>query len=272
MIRALRHETFDVTFNFSGTDRPTLFTALIGARWRAAYPSHRMHFWSRWLIRDWVEARDPGIPIWKRHYQTLASLGFSLASPRFELRVDESTAAAAALSVPPGAVHLSINSANPLKEWPLGHYAQLVRIVWESCPEQNFLVSAAASEREQDRLRKFLALVDDGRLRAFPGHPDIAQLAAVLQRCRLHVGPDSGVVHLAVAMGVPTISLFREQNEYKCWLPQGPAHRYFTVPCSCVDHFSGPCNAMGHAVCLAKIVPAQVAALILENGARLCTA
>ena len=39
-------------------------------------------------------------------------------------------------------------------------------------------------------------------------HASLGQLAAVLQRCVLAIGCDNGTMHLAVAMGVPTVHLF----------------------------------------------------------------
>lgn len=263
VIRALRREKFDIAFNFSGIDRATIFTGLTGARWRAAHPGGRKHFWNRWLVHFWVEPQDPDITVWERHRRTLAACGFTLQPPRFDLRVDEESAKWAEPLVPRGSVHVSINSANPLKEWPLEHYVEMLRAVWPVEPELRFVVSAAANPREQERLRKFLALVNDSRLLTLPCQPGIAQIAAAVQRCRVHVGPDSGVVHLAVALGVPTISFFREQGGYKSWLPVGAAHRALTVPCICIDHYSGTCEAQGKADCLATINPAHVAAIIL---------
>ncbi len=71
----------------------------------------------------------------------------------------------------------------------------------------------------------------DSRLQILPDDLRIAHLAAVLKRCRLHFGPDSGVVHLAMALGVPTVALFREQKGYKGLMPLGPRHRPLTFPC-----------------------------------------
>ena len=48
----------------------------------------------------------------------------------------------------------------------------------------------------------YLIGVDNARLSVLPPGLPIAELAAVLRRCRLHVGGDSGVLHLAVALGM----------------------------------------------------------------------
>jgi ADP-heptose:LPS heptosyltransferase len=265
VVRALRREKFEVAFSLSGSDRATIFTGLSGARHRVGQLGRRQHFWNRWLIQDWAPPPERDVTVWERHRRTLVACGFALQSPRFDLRVDADSAKWAEPLAPRGAVHLSINSANPLKEWPLENYAETLRAVWQAEPKLPVVVSAGANDREQERLRKFIALINDTRLLTLPGKPGIAQLAAVVQRCRLHVGPDSGVVHLAVALGVPTISFFREQGAYKCWLPVGTLHHALTAPCVCIDHHSGTCEARGQAECLEKILPVQVAMLILKR-------
>jgi len=95
-----------------------------------------------------------------------------------------------------------------------------------------------------------------------PERLSIAQLGAVVARCRLHIGPDSGAMHLAVALGVPTISFFREQRGFRAWLPQGAKHQLLTAPCDCVDHYASPCERTGTPECLARIEPARVAVMV----------
>src|SRR5207253_896263 len=104
----------------------------------------------------------------------------------------------------------------------------------------------------------------DLRLRLLPENLTIPQLATVLARSRLHIGPDSGVLHLAVALDVPTVSFFREQGAYKSFMPLGPRHQVIGMPCHCVDHDTAPCEALGWAECFARIEPARVAALVRE--------
>ena len=48
----------------------------------------------------------------------------------------------------------------------------------------------------------------------------LASLAARLSRCRLYVGNDSGVTHLAAAAGCPTVALFGASDP-RVWAPRG---------------------------------------------------
>ena len=72
-------------------------------------------------------------------------------------------------------------------------------------------------------------------------------------------------MHLAVALGVPTVSFFRAHGGYRAWLPIGAAHRALTVPCSCVDHHDAPCERLGYAECLARLTPAEVGAAVEDQ-------
>jgi ADP-heptose:LPS heptosyltransferase len=270
LVRALRRENFDVAFDFAGVDRATILTALSGARWRVGHAAGRRHFWNSWLVANWVPRQDPDLPVFEQRRQVLAACGYALDPPRFDLRVEESAARWAEGAVPKGAIHVSVNSAKPLKEWPLEHYMAMLKAVRRDHPDRHFVASGGPKPREQERLRQLETAMADSHLQLLPENLTIAQLAAALQRCRLHVGPDSGVIHLAMAMGVPTLSLIREQKEYKAWMPHGAAHRALTVPCACRDACTVAGGGTERAACLAGIAPELVAKQVcrhLETGA-----
>ena len=71
------------------------------------------------------------------------------------------------------------------------------------------------------------------------GKTSLAETAAVLARSALLVSGDSGVLHLAVGLGVPTVSLFGPGRALK-WAPQGNQHAVINknLPCS-------PCTTFG---------------------------
>jgi heptosyltransferase III len=49
----------------------------------------------------------------------------------------------------------------------------------------------------------------------------LPRLAAIISCCRLFIGNDSGVTHLAAALGVPTVAIFGPTNP-DLWAPRGP--------------------------------------------------
>jgi ADP-heptose:LPS heptosyltransferase len=78
----------------------------------------------------------------------------------------------------------------------------------------------------------------------------VAGLAAFLSRCALYVGNDSGVTHLAGALGVATVALFGP-TEPALWAPLGPRVVTLRSPTGRMEDLSplevlATCKAMAH--------------------------
>jgi len=93
----------------------------------------------------------------------------------------------------------------------------------------------------------------------------LVETAAVLQRSRLLVSGDSGVLHLAVGLDVPTVSLFGPGIAAK-WAPRGGKHIVLNknLPCSPCTRFgyTPPCPDGGR--CIQEISVAEVAEAVKE--------
>lgn len=96
------------------------------------------------------------------------------------------------------------------------------------------------------------------------GRTTLGQLAAILKRCDLFIGADSGVMHLAAAMGTPLVAIFGPSN-YRAWGPWPRDGRHIILradlpcsPCSYVGYRVGQregCQAM---TCMKAITPEMV--------------
>jgi ADP-heptose:LPS heptosyltransferase len=270
VLRSLRREQFDVAFNLSGADRSIFLTAIIGARWRVAYRGGRSHFWNRWLVPFWIPFIQPTDPVFERRREMLKQCGLELTAARFDLHVPDSARDWAVAQVPADAIHFSINASTHLKEWPLENWIDLAKHL---CKDVNIVATGSDASRERSRLGAFASAINHSHVHIFPGLA-IPRLAALLSRCSLHIGADSGVLHLAMALGLPTISLFRNYPNLRAWVPRGPQHRSFTANCACIGQKIAPCLKQSIAVCLKEIQPATVAQAvheILAARARLST-
>lgn len=71
------------------------------------------------------------------------------------------------------------------------------------------------------------------------GQTSLLQTAAAIKQTKLFIGTDSGLLHLACALGMPTISVFGPSNRNK-WGPRGEGHIVLSddVSCSPCTHFS----------------------------------
>jgi ADP-heptose:LPS heptosyltransferase len=228
VLRALRRERFDVAFNFTGSDRSIFAMIFIGAHNGLSYVG-RKHFWNRWIRTEWVARSPGGLPVYEQRRQLLASGGLSLQPARFDFQIPATALQWAQEAVPENSVHFSINASTPEKEWPLDHWINLAKRLLQAEPSLHIVATASSKTRERERLAELSQGVNNPRLRKIED-PEIAQLAAILQRCRLQIGGDSGVLHLAMALGVPTLTVFKNYSGIQDWIPGGDQHRHIIAP------------------------------------------
>lgn len=116
-----------------------------------------------------------------------------------ERRIDGKRAIA---FVPGGGASWGNNAG--LKRWPASHFAELAYKFVEKFKAQIILIGSAADgplvQEIQERLQ--------GRALDLTGQTTLGQGAAVFARCRCVVANDSGPLHMAVAAGAKTVSIF----------------------------------------------------------------
>ena len=88
----------------------------------------------------------------------------------------------------------------------------------------------------------------------------LARVARVLCRCRLYMGNDSGMTHLAAAVGEPNVLALFGPTDPRVWAPLGPRLRTLRAPCP-----QAPC-AVGRRItcpdprCMEELSPETVLA------------
>lgn len=107
-------------------------------------------------------------------------------------------------------------SGSEKKNWPEANWAELLRHLVNSTELDLLLVGG---EAEGERLRKLAAAFLTARITVAQSLR-LAELAARLQSCVAFVGHDSGITHLAAALGLPTLVLWADSIE-EVWRPQG---------------------------------------------------
>lgn len=105
------------------------------------------------------------------------------------------------------------------KVWPAGRFAELAAaLTGPDGPLPGARVAAAGGPDERAAAAAALAAIPAARRIDAMGAP-LLDTAALLARCALYVGNDSGLMHLAAAAGAPTLGLFgptRPEN-YAPW-------------------------------------------------------
>jgi heptosyltransferase-3 len=101
------------------------------------------------------------------------------------------------------------------KMWPLEQWQLLVQ--WLNDRGLTVVLSGGSDAEEKDFVTGFAASVSPTPV-DLAGRLDFRQLALLLSRASLYVGPDTVTTHLAAAMGAPTVALFGPSNPVK-WGP-----------------------------------------------------
>jgi ADP-heptose:LPS heptosyltransferase len=96
------------------------------------------------------------------------------------------------------------------------------------------------------------------------GKSSLLESAAVVERSALLVSGDSGILHIGVGLGIPTVSLFGPGIEAK-WGPRGEGHIVLNreLPCSPCTRFGTTPPCPDKARCLSEIPPAEVVKAVM---------
>ncbi len=117
------------------------------------------------------------------------------------------------------------------KRWPAEGYAALARRLLDA-GWRVVLVGDAGDRDSSTRVRTLLG--DPERVLDLTGATSWGQLGALIERCGLFVGNDSGPLHLATAVGTPVVGLYGPTSPAIDG-PLGPATRavvYHALDCS----------------------------------------
>jgi ADP-heptose:LPS heptosyltransferase len=111
-------------------------------------------------------------------------------------------------------------SGSERKNWPEARWAELLARLMAETPQSLLLVGG---EVEGERLQRLATRLPADRCVVAQSLP-LAELAEQLAGCTAFVGHDSGITHLAAALGVPSVVLWADTVE-ELWRPQGDCVR-----------------------------------------------
>lgn len=106
-------------------------------------------------------------------------------------------------------------SGSKSKNWPIENWSQLVRRLLTHT-EWNLLI--VGGEADRDELEHLSSTEESQRIQVEFSSP-LDELASILTECEGFVGHDSGISHLASALGLPGLVLWGPSNE-TVWHPR----------------------------------------------------
>jgi heptosyltransferase-2 len=240
-IKELRKERFDKVYVLKRSLSSAIIALLTGARERIGFDTegrgilltkrvpyrhdqHEVLNFLDVLRADGVEVTDDFLEIWTTSEEDAAAV---------KLLAD------AGVSDRPRLVVIHPFSANVRRGWPLESFAEVAAgFRNEGCT--TIVLGAPGDRKHLDTVRELFGeeTID------LVGKCPLRVTMALLKRCSLFVGNDSGVMHLAAASGVPLLALFGPQSPVKFgpWSERAVV-LYKKFPCSpCRQKFFTECE------------------------------
>ncbi|MGV3627871.1 MAG: lipopolysaccharide heptosyltransferase II [Betaproteobacteria bacterium] len=150
----------------------------------------------------------------------------------------------------------------PAKRWPEAHFAALARML----AARGCVVWLVGSPKDH-AVAETVVQGSAGACINLCGKTDIAEATDLLAAARLVVTNDSGLMHIAAAVGRPVIALYGSSSPLFT-PPLSPDARILKLDIECSPCFKRECP-LGHFKCLNDLSPERVFAAI--DFARICT-
>jgi lipopolysaccharide heptosyltransferase I len=205
--RRLRELEFDVTIDLQCLTKSAVAAWFTGAPRRIGKAGQDGRELSKLFHNELVDAQ--GAHVIDHYLELLRPLGIYQPRVRFELaeRRDEGFAAdntLRSLGLTRGRFAILNPGAGwPSKIWPPERYGEIARLLTSDYDLPSLAVWGVPSERP---LAQDIVAASDGAALLAPS-TSIPQLASLCRRAALFLGSDTGPMHLAVAVGTPSISL-----------------------------------------------------------------
>ncbi len=272
-ILALRRERFDLSIMTFPSNRLeyNAVNRLVGRRWRAAHRYQHQSWRNLWFLNNIVVKEAGHLHNVEENLRLIRAIGESLGiSPTAEpgnasvaklklvlttddARYGEEFFARHGIGTDTMLVGFHTYSSTfknmHRKCWDRDRFVELVRRLSQTYPAARFLLFSGPSDAEVsqhiiERVHERVLLVQESNLR---------RALAVLKHCRVFVSNDSGIMHMAAALGVPVVALFgpTDWRRLHPWterhivvrksLPCMPCFYYSSKPLRCIANIDYAC-------------------------------
>lgn len=174
------------------------------------------------------------------------------------MRVSTAEAAAAEALLAPAAgrrlVALQPGAKRSTNVWPADRFAAVAKALLARGDCAVVLTGGPGEEKRNAEIAGSLgpACVD------ITGHTSVGVLASVLARCAVLVTNDTGVMHVAAAMGTPCVAVFSGRDFPELWHPYGAGHVVLRAPIECSPCRVEPCPLYAQPECIVRVSVEQV--------------
>lgn len=260
-VRRIRKRAYDICISPHRSARTSLLSFLSGAPVRIGFATASLSFLYTFRV-----PRPPSFHEIDRNLGLLIGLGMSpegaARSPVLPLdeRTEEEVAALldgvgvketdTLMGIGPGSVWGT-------KRWPPAGFAEVGDALEDECGARIVLLGGPEDSRAAEGVLK----AAKGRILNLVGRTTLKQAMGIIKRCRMYIGNDSALLHIASVFQTPTVGIFGPTVPGQGFGPSN--HRSIVVekkglPCRpCSAHGPMECPE-GHFTCMAGITPDEV--------------
>lgn len=258
----LRAQKFSHLLDLHGVTRTRLLRLLVPGHWRG-YSKRRVARWM--LVHTKRDVYGDAVPEAERFFEAARNLGVTPDGLPAEVGIGAESAAIAAAwlaehglggrpiaALAPGAAHFT-------KRWPPGNWEMLSRDL--AAQGYDIAVLTGSDFREEGSA---IAAAGGGHAAATGGVLGLQATAAVLRASELAVSGDTGLMHLATAVGTRVVALFGPTVKQFGFFPYRSPATVLEVDLACrpCSAQGGPACPLGHHRCLQEIsVPTVVSSV-----------
>jgi heptosyltransferase III len=236
LLSQLRARNYDLVVHLTEHKRGAWLTRLLAPRWSVA-PKQKGDFWRASFNHFYPRSNHPLRHTVESNLDALRRIGIQPGPG--DKRVVMVPGSAAEVHVgtlqrehglePGRYIHLHPASRWLFKCWPAEKVAALADALADR--GHRIVLTAAPDEKEKALIAAVIKACKSAPL-DLSGRLSLRELAALTAQARLFVGVDSAPMHIAAAMGTPTVALFGPSGD-KEWGPWNVAHRVVTADFSC---------------------------------------
>ncbi|MDZ7758975.1 MAG: glycosyltransferase family 9 protein [Desulfovermiculus sp.] len=215
LIGRLREQAFDLVIAPQASAKVSFLTFASRAKDKLGFDwmrSREMH----WMVTNLHIPSHPMQHVQNQFIEFARFLGIQETIPSWDFVFTPQERAwqkAFFAHIPRPAVGLVIASAHAHKDWPPANYARIADFVHQKLDMEPILIGGP-SPRER-------RIADDIRAKCrcqplMALEKSIRRTMLQLDGCRLVVAPDTGPLHIAVALNTPTVGLYGYSNPRRC--------------------------------------------------------
>jgi ADP-heptose:LPS heptosyltransferase len=213
VVTALRADHYDLAINYSSSRMSAVLLGLLGVRdtrgWTMTADGHRMiaSHWSRLFSATCLNRRQSALNL-VDCYKRIA--GVTRGPERIFFNVPEDARAKASARLAEAGhqgeplVAFQLGASRSARVWPPASFVAVGRELANRLGARLLLCGGRSDREYADEIARELGpLAID-----VCGRTSIAELGALLERSAVMVTPDTGPMHMAVAVGTPVVALF----------------------------------------------------------------